>query len=324
VLIPLTAPSMSASQHEPLVSVWHVVWTGGQSNSVGTNSQHDGYPVWPTSPRIQNYCFSGLLDSPPAEGPPDCTARQFSPAEVPLFGESNVGFSHTFANLLLPTLPEDHGIVLVNTGVGGTGFDDGRWVVPDGDLLQRSISAVVEMSEALPGNLGGTASLHSMLWHQGERDAGDNHDSFHASYCHYLEDDLGALIDHVRLHMPGASGITPFLAGGMLPYWVDTANGTEGVMSALYAVNTSRTHTGTADSRIFADFFPGTQTPNGEPNARSGASGLVIHFNATQAVLMGYEYWAAFQRAATLQTVVPSARTLQCNKTAAAQPSEAS
>lgn len=40
--------------------------------------------------------------------------------KVPLFNEHNVGFSQTFANLLLPTLPDDHGIVLLNTGVGGT------------------------------------------------------------------------------------------------------------------------------------------------------------------------------------------------------------
>jgi hypothetical protein len=43
---------------------------------------------------------------------------------VPLPGESNVAFSQTFANLLLQTLPDDHGVVLVNTGVGGTGFHE--------------------------------------------------------------------------------------------------------------------------------------------------------------------------------------------------------
>ena len=38
-------------------SVWHVVWTGGQSNSVGTNSQKpgSGYPTWPTTTRIQDF-----------------------------------------------------------------------------------------------------------------------------------------------------------------------------------------------------------------------------------------------------------------------------
>ena len=33
-------------------AVWHVVWTGGQSNSVGTNSQTTGYPTWPTTTRM--------------------------------------------------------------------------------------------------------------------------------------------------------------------------------------------------------------------------------------------------------------------------------
>jgi len=71
---------------------------------------------------------------------------------VPLFGEFNVGFSQTFANLLLPTLPADHGIVLLNTGVGGTGFIDGNWVVPNGPLtvfLRLEILAVRRLESAL-------------------------------------------------------------------------------------------------------------------------------------------------------------------------------
>jgi hypothetical protein len=41
----------------------------------------------------------------------------------------------------------------------------------------------------------------------------------------------------------------------------------------------------------------------------------VIHFNATQAVLMGREYFAAYQRAMGLTAVVPSAKTSACNGT---------
>ena len=105
----------------------------------------------------------------------------------------------------------------------------------------------------------------------------------------------------------------------MLPYWVDAVNGTEGVMSAIYAVNTSRPCTGTANSRIFPDYFPGTHTPDGEPGHRSGVTGDVIHFNATQAVMMGYEYWHAYQSAIKLDTIVPSSRTWQCNQTVTKQ-----
>ena len=114
------------------VSTWHVVWTGGQSNSVGTNSQRSGYPMWPTTNRIQMFCWSGR----------GCAQNSFAPAAVPLYGEHNVGFSQTFANLLLKTLPADHGVVTLNTGVGGTGFHDNLWTVPDGELTKQSIGAV--------------------------------------------------------------------------------------------------------------------------------------------------------------------------------------
>ena len=76
-----------------------------------------------------------------------------------------------------------------------------------------------------------------MLWHQGEEDAGDNRNHFQASYCHYLQDDLGKLIDFFREKFNGASPGTPFVDGGMLPYWVDQVNGTDGVMSAIYSLN---------------------------------------------------------------------------------------
>ena len=98
----------------------------------------------------------------------------------------------------------------------------------------------------------------------------------------------------------------------MLPYWVDAVNGTSGVMSAIYALNTSRTCTGTADSRIFPDFFPGTNTPDGEPHHRSGVTGDVIHFNATMATVMGYQYFKAYKSALKLTSVVPSDKTKAC------------
>merc|ERR1711988_1360211 len=237
-------------------TTWHVVWVGGQSNSIGTNSQKSGFPTFPTTDRIQMFCWSG-------EG---CQSSSFAAAKYPIYGEFNVGFSLTFANLLLPTLPPSDGIVLLNTGVGGTGFIDNRWVVPDGPLTQQSISAVDKLAEALPTNLGGTYSFHSMLWHQGEDDAGDNRQHFQAGYCQYLQDDLSRLVDFFRANFKGASVSTPFMDGGMLPYWVDA-------------------------------------------------------FNGTQAVLMGHEYFRAYQRATELTSVVPSARTRACgNATSKATP----
>jgi hypothetical protein len=104
----------------------------------------------------------------------------------------------------------------------------------------NSLKQVDALAAALPTALGGNYSFDAMLWHQGEEDAGDNRDHYAASYCQYLETDLSALIDHFRTNMKGATAGTPFMDGGMLPYWVDAVNGTAGVMSAIYALNTSR------------------------------------------------------------------------------------
>ena len=283
---------------------WHVVWVGGQSNSVGTNSQTTGYPTWPTTTRIQSFCWGAQHG---------CTKGTFLPAQVPLPGESNVGFSQTFANLLLQTLPDDHGVVLVNTGVGGTGFHAKEWTPPDGPLAVQSVNVMKALFAAFPAGLGGNASLHSMLWHQGEQDAGDNGDAFHADYCTYLVDDLSALIDFFRASFPGASPSTPFVDGGLLPYWEDKVpGGIGGVPAAIYSLNTSRACTATADSRVFADFLPDGTTPNGDPNYRSGVSGMVIHFTATQAVRLGWEYFDAYERALALTSPVPSDATKSC------------
>jgi hypothetical protein len=330
------------------ITTWHVVWTGGQSNAVGTNTQGyqpGGAVNYPTTRRIQMFCAADHPGMPGIVKTGQCKYGDFAPAGFPhgggLWGEKGVGFSKTFANLLLETLPEDHGVVVLNTGVGGTGFVDGRWAVPDGGsgsgcLTHNSVAAVKKLYEMLPAALGGTYHFSTMLWHQGEQDAGDN-GSFQASYCHYLQNDLGPLIDHLRASFPGATAGTPFLDGGMLPYWINkddprnmTSKGKiEGVQSAIYAVNTSRPCTGTADSRIFPQFFLGTNhspvpecakpalykpgcQPAGDPIERSGSSHDVIHFNATMATMMGHQYWVAYQRALGVSTVVPSAKTAAC------------
>ena len=223
---------------------WNVVFVAGQSNSVVTNSQQAGqYPTWAITPNITSYCWKG-----------GCNGT-FAPAQVPIPNEANVGFSQTYANLLLSTLPVDNGVVIVNTGVGGTGFHLKEWC-PTCPLAIQSVNVLKQLYTALPLKLGGTYKLHSMLWHQGEQDAGDNGDKYQADYCTYLMTDLSALIDFFRANIPGASSSTPFIDGGLLPYWEDILPGTEGVQMAIYALNTSRACTATADSRIFADTLP--------------------------------------------------------------------
>lgn len=305
------------------ISTWHVVWTGGQSNSVGTNSQKSGqYPTWATTDRIMMFCALGFEDYDGTIIYPrgtSCQSGAFTPAEVPLFNEVNVAFSQTYANLLLQTLPDTDGVVLLNTGVGGTGFQDGQWVVPNGPLAVRSVKAMEALAAALPSALNGTFSLHSMLWHQGEEDAGDNGQSYHADYCTYLVNDLAALIDFLRAGFPGGSPSTPFITGGMLPYWQHNVIGGVGeVPDALVAINTSRVCSANA-AAPFPDFLP-NGAPFGDPLYRSGISHDVIHFTAMQAMAMGAQYWDAYQYAVNVTTAVPSNRTVGCPGSNAVQP----
>ena len=238
----------------------------------------------------------------------------FQPASLPVFNEHNVGFSQTFANLLLPTLPPDHGVIIVNTGVGGTGFYDKNWVARTGPLATRSVRVVSALAAAFPAAFPGNHyTFHAMLWHQGELDAGDNRDNYHADYCTYLVDDMAALVDYFRASFVGASPSTPFINGGLLPYWVDTIGATGGVPAAIAALNTSRACTGTADSSVFAPFLPDGVTPNGDPNARSGVPPhSVIHFSAQQNIFLGFEFWRAYLAALKVTSPAASAATAAC------------
>lgn len=331
-LLPFIAAATHARAAASNVTVWNVVWVGGQSNSVATNSQTSGYPTWPEDPRIQMYCGTGNR----------CTNNTFATAAVPIYNELNVGFSLTYANLLLETLPPNEGVILVNTGVGGTGFlCDNEWIVPNGPLATRSVAVVQALNAALPAALGGAFHMHSFLWHQLECDGGDNRNGYSADYCTYLMPDLSALIDFFRKSFPNATNSTPFIAGGGLPYWVENVpkNSAANVSAAIVALNTSRVCTGTASSSIFPAFNP-DGTPAGDPKYRSGASGMVrhlqcaptcfmsvtrppltsrsapllqvIHFDATQQFFFGFEYWNAYRRALQVTSVVPSAVTAAC------------
>ena len=61
VSIFFTSCTISLAKDNPVTPpsdiTWHIVWTGGQSNSVGTNSQTSGFPTWPTNPLVQMYCW---------------------------------------------------------------------------------------------------------------------------------------------------------------------------------------------------------------------------------------------------------------------------
>jgi hypothetical protein len=80
-LLPLAALAVHALAKpgsDSNVTTWRVVWVGGQSNSVGTNSDTTTHPTWPLNSRIQQFVWRGEL------------AGTFATASYPIFNEGNV------------------------------------------------------------------------------------------------------------------------------------------------------------------------------------------------------------------------------------------
>ncbi len=243
------------------------------------------------------FCWSSSLN---------CTSGTFAPASVPLYNEQNVGFSQSFAALYLTMLPANHGIVLVNTAVSGTGFYGGNWFTSNQGLTAQMLTALNFASSSIGTQLGGTPQFDLFLWHQGEEDAGDNGAGYSAPCWYYLRNDIGPFIDFVRANSPGASPTTPFVVGGLLPYWLSQVSGAHGVEIALYTINATRAYTATADSSIFPNYLPNS-IPDGDPGVLSAYNGLVMNFNATQAVVMGQQFFNAYQQAVVLTTPTTAA-----------------
>lgn len=294
--------SSSSSTFPVPTTSWLVFLVIGQSNARGTNSQTSGYPTFPTTPRIQMFCGTGS----------GCSANTFAPASVPLYNEMNVGFSQSFANTLLPSLAANQGIILVNGAVGGTGFSNGYWFTTNQGLTANAITMTNNLMASVAGAIGGTPVFSGIFWQGGEADAGDN--SFSDTYCHYLNSDLTPMLTFLLGNINGATASTPIVTGGMLPYWVNVrVPAASSVQSALYAINTTMAHSATADSSILANYLPGG-VPNGDPDQLSGGSGdsgAVIHFNATEAVLMGQQYYKAYLVAKSLSSPVNAASCVQ-------------
>lgn len=119
--------------------------------------------------------------------------------------------------------------------------------------------------------------IHRPPLRQGEEDAGDNGQEYHADYCTYLVSDVAALIDFLRAGFPGASPATPFITGGLLPYWQHNVVGGVGeVPTALAAINTSRVCTAYGETSGVLHLIPARLvTPSlPQPRRRSRTSSL--------------------------------------------------
>ena len=117
--------------------------------------------------------------------------------------DNKIGFGLTFAKLLKEYLDYPNQIILIPCGFGGTGFQGNHWNKGD-YLYSDAVKRVRTVIDNIPGS-----ELTSILWHQGESDVGS------PSY----ETDLDNFILNLRTDLDAIE--TPFIVGGMVPFWVD-------------------------------------------------------------------------------------------------------
>ncbi len=134
------------------------------------------------------------------------------PAKEPLMhhhtGLDWTSFAMTFARLYENEfLEEGRKILLIPCGRGGSGFVNKMW--NPGDFYYED--AVMRTNYVL--SRFPNAKLKAIFWQQGEKDASENNKDY--------KEDLDRMIKAMRSDIVAAGDETPWIMGGMVPFWVD-------------------------------------------------------------------------------------------------------
>lgn len=299
---------------------YHVIIVAGQSNSQGWGIAKDSSGAYvsisaPLTP--DGSVFVNPLDRPDpriyhmgvyiSNNPILLDYTYYNSAEWALAGNSSgaaaynvIGFHLTYAKQVLATLPSNRKILVVRTGVGGTGFSTAdSWLAQNNpsvaagktNLYQQSIDmSNLGMSKSV-GSAGLEANnvLHSILWSQGESDTsfgaatGENPTALTTSQ---YTSDMIDLVNGFRTSITGANSKTPFINCGMCPAWRNTSGVTDptkfdAIETAIEGIHSVINYSGTASSAGLTG-----QTDN--------VMGTV-HFNVNDHHTLGANYWSVYQ-----------------------------
>ena len=190
------------------------------------------------------------------------------PLDHPTFSSQKIGFALTFAKLYKnDKLVKGRKILIIPCGQGDTGFRKQRWNKGD-DLYEDALTRAKFILKYHPNS-----KMVAMLWHQGEADL--NYSGYQSA--------LDAMVINFRKDINHSlSGITPFILGGMVPYWVDKDNARITLNNIIKNTPSRISRCGFADPRI--PFL--IVKPNNEVDA--------IHFDAAGQREMGKRYYNAF------------------------------
>ena len=160
-------------------------------------------------------------------------------------------------------------ILILRAAVGGTGWADHRWGMTE-DLYLKMMEMIKAAVELNPEN-----KLAAFLWHQGETDAGSEHD---AHYNHLKE-----LVESVReaYNCPKL----PFIAGDFVNEWKsENLAICEPVIAAIKDVCNDIGYAGFAE------------TSDLHSNNQDTGNGDTIHFSREALNILGARYFEIFEK----------------------------
>ena len=186
------------------------------NNHVFTDSTYDVFLVAGQSNTYYGLGYDSILDKPAPGiyqlGRVDPNNMKIIEAKEPLqhfFTKPNrVGFALTFAKLYDQYCDYKKNILIIPCAMDWTGFADSSW--KRGDCLYND--ATTRANYVLKNYP--KSKLKAILWCQGERDVGNK--KFQAW--------LDSMIVGFRKDIAGDNSKTPFILGGMVPFWIEKDN----------------------------------------------------------------------------------------------------
>lgn len=161
----------------------------------------------------------------------NCIIQACEPLDNHTKTEERIGFAFTFAKKLKEYFQGNNDILLIPCGYGGTGFIDGNWNKTNG-LYEDAVIRTNHILSEYPN-----AELTAILWHQGETDVVLNNPDYQGSLDQFIQD-LRSDVGYPEV---------PFIAGGMVPFWVNQTSDRQAVQNILKDTPQRHVNAGYAD-----------------------------------------------------------------------------
>ncbi len=199
-------------------------------------------------------------------------------AEEPIGAAGKVGkLAISFARAYLADgkLQEGRKLLILNAGVGGTGFRDNQWG------LGRTLYQRLKDFTRVALGLNGENRLVAFLWHQGECDSFENAAwSAEKKYAVHKKN-LGEMLADFKQEFSCPN--LPFIAGGFCDEWyLKNKEACDGVLQAIQEICASH------GAFVFTDGLLSN-------NQKTG-NGDDIHFCRESLHILGKAYYDAFKR----------------------------